>query len=277
MSKPKTREVLPPEAPDAAQALNRQFIQRIIAVGDALRVLCRDRIRDTRSADWQAANDMFDELWQRHEELRTPFFKLTEQGTPASILRGYFGFYLGCIAAELQRIFAALVEIGQHREGDGIKWAHAQAAAMIASGLTTIREWVRFASDGAAGDPQSDALGAALADEYEHRMREAIDAATIDAAKRPPQAVKIIDAKEIEGGTAAARGNLSDAQAEERAALIEGVNKAKAGATLPYAEAALIFEVSVRTIRNWLDEGRLNRGEKRGTITAASIRRRLKE
>jgi transposase len=47
------------------------------------------------------------------------------------------------------------------------------------------------------------------------------------------------------------------------------------GTTFRYADAATIFDVSEKTIRNWLDEGKLDKGAKRGNITAESVKRRL--
>jgi len=65
------------------------------------------------------------------------------------------------------------------------------------------------------------------------------------------------------------------AKTQMREALLKRIQGAPMGTTFKYADAATIFDVSEKTVRNWLDEGKLDKGAKRGTVTAESIKRRL--
>jgi hypothetical protein len=47
------------------------------------------------------------------------------------------------------------------------------------------------------------------------------------------------------------------------------------GHTLSYSEAAIVLDISVRTLRNWIDEGKLIRGSKRGRVSSESVKIQL--
>jgi len=63
------------------------------------------------------------------------------------------------------------------------------------------------------------------------------------------------------------------ARQERRQAVIKKVRNPETFTVLTTGEAALYFEVNPRTVYRWLDDGKLRRGPRRGTITIESILR----
>ena len=85
-------------------------------------------------------------------------------------------------------------------------------------------------------------------------------------------------------GSAAPPTPKPNPSATEAAADLGGCNRSKllahscaaSESTISYDNAAVIFEVSSKTIRNWLDDGKLDKGVKRSRVTVESVLRRLK-
>jgi hypothetical protein len=74
------------------------------------------------------------------------------------------------------------------------------------------------------------------------------------------------------------QGSQSEPEAAKtraREALLKRVQGASIGSTFRLADVATIFDVSEKTIRTWLDEGKLTRGTRRGTVKTESIKSRL--
>lgn len=104
---------------------------------------------------------------------------------------------------------------------------------------------------------------------------------TLDLVASPPNGKSVAQTKaqlKAEIPPAATQPSDDSARSSEsvrQEALLKRLQSALPGAMFKYADAACIFEVTPRTIRNWIDEGKLDEGAKRGYVTAASIKRNL--
>ena len=61
----------------------------------------------------------------------------------------------------------------------------------------------------------------------------------------------------------------------DRESILKRIKDAPDGFAFKYRDAACACDVCEKTIRNWIDEGVLNRGAKRGTVTAHSLKQKL--
>lgn len=62
---------------------------------------------------------------------------------------------------------------------------------------------------------------------------------------------------------------------ERREALVKRIMAAPSGMTFSYQDAADALGMSTRGIRNWIDEGKLEKGKKRSTVKADSLKQTL--
>ena len=175
-------------------------------------------------------------------------------------------------------IFDHLVQIGVRVVPDPVAWAKAQMEGMVQRHLGVAHDcWALERVD------EADIVKALSG--FERKLKERIEVAVrvayLEAAKRPKPAAKNIERTAIEGSSPGGRENKADKEAEDRKKLIE---RPVAGKPLRYAESALLFEVSLRTIQNWLRPvklksgkirpAKLKRAAKRGYISGESIKLR---
>jgi hypothetical protein len=66
-----------------------------------------------------------------------------------------------------------------------------------------------------------------------------------------------------------------DGDKGQQSLLLEKIKAASSVNSFSNQEAATVFQVSVHTIRNWIDEGKLKKAPKRGRVTSDSIKARL--
>ena len=160
-------------------------------------------------------------------------------------------------------IFDHLMQIGVRVVPDAIAWAKEQMEGMVQRHRGVVHDcWALERVD------EADTLQALS--EYEgllkERIEEAADVAYLEAAKRGKPAGKIIEAV-IERSTPQLREDRADL---DQKAAIEWAKTTKAK-TVRNVRAAIIFKYDERTIRNWIDEGKLESAG-RGQVTIQSVR-----
>jgi hypothetical protein len=158
---------LPADLQGALKALYRKCEHWHITYGHATQVLCYDDIHETSSADHEACSDAFEVWWRDAPEgwwkdgaPNSRFRKLTREwtgwpvaneGTPSSIFRAYFDYYIELIANDAHHIFADLIKTGCKNETRqkkaGIEWAKWQAGHLIRSYRHLVADWVCATSD----------------------------------------------------------------------------------------------------------------------------------
>lgn len=120
-----------------------------------------------------------------------------------------------------------------------------------------------------------------FADQYvlrlEARLRGAAGVAAVELAKQPrstPDHPVGEHSPKMHGPSTAdrpIRRAPSGADEARKQALLKRIRDGT-GLTLRNDEVATIFEVTTKTIRNWIDEGKLSKGARRGSVTIESIK-----
>ena len=297
---------LPPEVRGALTALGKEFEQLHLTFGRATASLCSYWLADDPRADIDEGYSELFWKWAARYPAIEHFRCLVTQHQPPSSFRAYFDFYIEMIAEGVRPIFAELIEIGVKHEIDGIAWAKLQAEQLIKNYRHSVIDWISVASDKQAYrnswqapafltmkpsgnrpyDPERawaweriDATSTvellnAFANEYAQRLGDAIEEeagkAYREAVKRSRPVVTTIDGKPSKERELEAQKSQEDPEAE-RQALIEWVKHTLAK-RCRNDRTASIFRVDERTIRNWIDEGKLDPAGKRHA-TVESIRR----
>jgi hypothetical protein len=101
---------------------------------------------------------------------------------------------------------------------------------------------------------------------YKPVAQAAIDYRAEIATGAKQQAEPAEDAKSITDST-------RELTAQKKAQLLDHLNNSSAGNCFSYRDAESILEISRRTLTNWLDLGRVDRGAKRSTVTVESLKR----
>ncbi len=103
----------------------------------------------------------------------------------------------------------------------------------------------------------------------EHSITHAAGLERLERAKRPEYTPPM-------GNSSSKKANGQPEEVTQRAAkrdtLLKRIETALPGTTLTYNETAAVFDVTPRTIQNWITEGKLAQGAKRGRVTIESIR-----
>lgn len=123
-----------------------------------------------------------------------------------------------------------------------------------------------------------------IADSYvirlESDVRDVAGAATVALAMQPQPPVATDPLKDSYSKEPPKEAQplgelLEEKDLARRESLLKRVQAAPTGATFKYEDAASVFGVTTRSIRNWIEEGKLSKAAKRGYVTAESIKRIL--
>lgn len=110
----------------------------------------------------------------------------------------------------------------------------------------------------------------------EEELKDCVGSAHLELAKqiKPEPDNLTVGVPPVQNLSAPA--NSIDAKVAKESALLDRIRTMPAESTISYKETAVIFNISTKTVRNWIEEGKLDQGAKRSRVTVESIRRRLK-
>ena len=302
------KQNVPPELIPAVEHIRSMFADTEVKSRRTTEVFCYAALHPADAGATEEAKPYLptlDHLLRHRVSTATlqMFEQLTNKKTPPSVLHAYFVLYQQVLEGQCKAAWGDLLRIApagpiQQR----IEWAEAHVKGLIQHAKCNVAKWLMGCCDGHVSGtdamkwqaPSLAWMHPALNKPYEPTKtwkRESIEDTQqiksffemgLECYLRTElqvwRGVAHLEAARNVSGTPMQpplNSTEKSESLERRQALLKSIQTAPTRMSFTNQEAACACDVSVRTIRNWIDEGKLEKGVKRGTVTAESLKQKL--